>query len=37
MIELLICLKKNDLNGKTGYLVLVVYNSILVRAEDIKS
>ena len=29
-------LETNDLNGKTGYLVLVVNNSILVRAEDIK-
>ena len=30
-------LEANDLNEKTGYLVLVVNNSILVRAEDIKS
>ena len=26
----------NDLNQKTGYLVLAVNNSILVRAEDVK-
>ena len=26
----------NDLNEKTGYLVLAVNNSILVRAEDVK-
>ena len=30
-------LKTNDLNEKTRYLVLAVNNSILVRAEDIKS
>ena len=30
-------LKTNDLNEKTGYLVLAVNNSILVRAESIKS
>ena len=30
-------LETNDLNEKPGYLVLLVNNSILVRAEDIKS
>ena len=30
-------LETNDLNEKTGYLVLAVNNSILVRAESIKS
>ena len=36
-LECLICLKQIKKKKKTGYLVLVVNNSILVRAESIKS